>query len=231
MRASTVVILVCVSLGGCQKTEPPPATAPPKADTALSDLLRRADAVTPKEEPAATTPPAQPGGVSPAPVTLPNASARPPAYSTYYPPAQSRRSPMAAEQVKTDLERMQDQARVAFADRIRSLAQTQGSLNALRARKAIACTGTSSVTVSGAYRPNTALNPNVPRAPNSYPPPAGAFQTENANSPECRSLTAALTSQEMTFRTGMDQIDSDARKMGIYPGVIRDLYAKAGISM
>ena len=55
MRTSTAIAILCVFMAGCQK-DPAPApasTAPPvvKPDAGLKDLLKRADAVTPKDAP------------------------------------------------------------------------------------------------------------------------------------------------------------------------------------
>ncbi len=248
LSASALAISLCVVLGGCRKTEPPAETPPSKADVALADLLRRADAVA-REGPDTAPPPPQTDTPGPEPVvTMPNFSPRTPPYSgayypprpnsgAYYPPRsyggayyQPRRYPGSTEREKTDLEKMQEQAGITFWHRIVGLAQSQSTLTALRVRQVIACTGSSNVTVSIIRRPNAALNPNVPQAANSYPPPVGAFQKDNANSPECHAVTAALITQEKAFRDRLDQLDIDAKKMGIYPGVMRELYTRAGIT-
>ena len=67
MRTSTAIAILCVFMAGCQK-DPAPApasTAPPvvKPDAGLKDLLKRADAVTPKDAP--DTLPAVPLGGAP----------------------------------------------------------------------------------------------------------------------------------------------------------------------
>jgi hypothetical protein len=120
---------------------------------------------------------------------------------------------------------MRENAQRTFFYRIQSLAQRQFSLESTRAQQRVACSGSKTMTATG----NTVYNPNATRSATSASVGAGTFVTDNSTSPECRSMTGALAAQESSVKRDRDQIDIEAKQMDIYPGVMRELYAKAGI--
>jgi hypothetical protein len=50
-----------------------------------------------------------------------------------------------------------------------------------------------------------------------------SLQIDNETTPECRMLSTGMKMRSMQFARELDQIDEDARRSGIYPGVMRDL--------
>ena len=70
MRSAAAIAILCVFMAGCSKDPAPESTPPPsKADAGLKDLLKRADAVTPKDAPD-TQPAVPPGGAPPEKVVI-----------------------------------------------------------------------------------------------------------------------------------------------------------------
>ena len=54
------------------------------------------------------------------------------------------------------------------------------------------------------------------------------LQIDNETTPECRMLAAAMKTRSQHVARELDQIDEDARRSGIYPGVVRDLKRTLG---
>ena len=50
-----------------------------------------------------------------------------------------------------------------------------------------------------------------------------ALRIDNETTPECRMLAAGMKMRSQDVTRQLDQIDEDARRRGIYPGVVRDL--------
>jgi hypothetical protein len=50
-----------------------------------------------------------------------------------------------------------------------------------------------------------------------------SLQIDNETTPECRMLATGMKTRSHHVARELDQIDEDARRRGIYPGVIRDL--------
>ena len=228
------ILALCVSCAACATSEPPPAetTADKKADAPLNDLLTRADAVTPKDAPDAKPMP-PPDTTSPI-VVVQEAPRRP--TSGYYPQARPYGSPYASPYAyndpqypqrpeKTPMEKMAEQAERAFGYRIANAASQQRQLDSLRYQQRAVCGGSRNASATG----NSVYNPNA--MPSSTSASAGTnYVTDNSASPECRSATANLAYQEPMVRRTLDSIDIDAKKMGIYPGVIRDLFSRYGVN-
>lgn len=219
---------------GAAKSTTAPAAAPtaaPKRDKEFDDLLKRADAAVPKDAP--DNQPLPPPDTNPPVVVVPGSRA-----SRYTPPTGivTRRSPQTSydrydrydrpdSSDKSEMDKMREKAQQKFYYRIQSLAQQQFSLDSTRRQQGYACAGSKNVTATG----NAVYNPNASRSATSASAGAGTYVVDNSASPECRSLTASLASQEAAVRRVRDQIDIEAKQMDIYPGVMRELYAKAGM--
>lgn len=54
------------------------------------------------------------------------------------------------------------------------------------------------------------------------------LQIDNESTPECRMLTTGMKTRSQHISRELDQIDEDARRRGIYPGVMRDLKRQYG---
>ena len=50
-----------------------------------------------------------------------------------------------------------------------------------------------------------------------------SLQIDNETTPECRMLATGMKTRSHRVAREMEQIDEDARRRGIYPGVVRDL--------
>ena len=50
-----------------------------------------------------------------------------------------------------------------------------------------------------------------------------SLQIDNETTPECRMLATGMKMRSQHVARELDQIDEDARRRGIYPGVVRDL--------
>ena len=216
MRTSTAIAILCVFMAGCQK-DPAPApasTAPPvvKPDAGLKDLLKRADAVTPKDAP--DTLPAVPlGGAPPEKVVVVQGNRPGPApyYGSSATPY-SRTLPSTPQRSET--ETMLDKAERAFGYRVSNLSYQKSSLASIRAQKTNACTGT------------MAANP----VNGDFPASAAKLSQNKSDSPECKMITSQLEREERSFRQLVDSIEVEASRMGIYPGVMRDLYTRHGFN-
>jgi hypothetical protein len=234
--AMLLVLVVSAACGG--SSAPPPSSKPavtpsaaPKRDKEFDDLLKRADEAVPKDAPDnQPLPPPDTNQVVIVPGARTTSSYNPatgivtrrtPAGTTTYYPQYDR--PQQPE--KSEMDKMREKAQRTFFYRIQSLAQQQFSLDSLRGQQRFACSGSKNVTATG----NTVYNPNAPRSATSAAAGAGTYVVDNAASPECRSLTGSLAAQEGNVRRVRDQIDIEAKQMDIYPGVMRELYAKAGI--
>jgi hypothetical protein len=215
-------ILIALALcTACGTPDPPPAAksaAASNSDWAFADLLRRADAVTPKNAPDAL--PAVPPEDEPLVKVVVVQFNRPgpaPSYGPYYglPAALYSYSPssypraLPSRPQNSDMDTMRDRAERAFGYRVGSLAYQKSSLAGMRAQKSFACTGTMPT------RPINAASGVV-------------LPEDRAGSEACRMMTAQLEYEERSFRQRVDAIEIEARRMGIYPGVIRDLYARRG---
>ena len=55
-----------------------------------------------------------------------------------------------------------------------------------------------------------------------------AVELDNETMPACRMLTTAITTRSQAIAQELQQIDEDARRGGIYPGVMRDLKRRYG---
>jgi len=52
---------------------------------------------------------------------------------------------------------------------------------------------------------------------------AQSLQIDNETTPECRMLSTGMKTRSLRVARELDQIDEDARRHGIYPGVMREL--------
>jgi hypothetical protein len=52
------------------------------------------------------------------------------------------------------------------------------------------------------------------------------LKIDNESTPACRMLTTGMKARSQQISRELDQIDEDARRLGIYPGVMRDLKRK-----
>jgi hypothetical protein len=222
-RGILIALAVCTA---CGTPDPPPdakSAATSNSDWAFADLLRRADAVTPKNAPdtlAAVPPEDEPpvkvvvvqfNRPGPAPYYGPYYGSPATSYSyspsSYSPSSYSRALPSRPQ--KSDMEMMMDRAERAFGYRVSSLAYRKSSLAGMRAQKSFGCTGTMPT------RPINAASGVV-------------LPEDRAGSTTCRMMIAQLEYEERSFRQSVDGIEIEASRMGIYPGVIRDLYARRG---
>ena len=212
MKTPVAIAILCVFIAGCQK-DPAPASPPPpavKPDAGLKDLLKRADAVTPRDAPDAQ-PAAAPGGAPPEKVVIVQGNRPAPGYgssATSY----SRTPSLAPQQSET--ETMMEKAEHAFGSRVSSLSYQKSSLSSIRAQKTNACTGT---------MPASPIN-------GDFPASAAKLSQNKSDSPECKMMTSQLEREERSFRQLVDSIEVEASRMGIYPGVIRDLYTRHGFN-
>jgi hypothetical protein len=213
-----VFVVLGLGSGGCGKADPPPTAAPPKqqTDAELKAWLKRADAVIPQNAPDAQPPaPAE----EPPPIVIvdgrrPGESPRAP----WYGGGADRGGP-------SDVEKMTRRAEQLFWYRVSGVAQRLFSLDNLRAQQRAACSGSSTVT----YGANSTYRSNGVPAAGSTSIGSGTYVLDKGTSSQCRSLTGSLSYQEAAIRHEQDQIEIDAQHAGIYPGIIRDLYTRAGI--
>ena len=63
-----------------------------------------------------------------------------------------------------------------------------------------------------------------------FPASAAKLSQNKADSPECKAITSQLEREERSFRQLVDLIEVEASRMGIYPGVVRDLYTRHGFN-
>ena len=220
MKACGILIALALCTA-CGTPDPPPAAksaATSNADLALADLLRRADAVTPKNAPD-TLPAVPPEDEPPVKVVVVqfNRPAPAPHYAPYYgtpatlysysPSSYSRALPSRPQ--RSEMETMMDRAERAFGYRVGNLAYRKSSLAGMRAQKSYMCTGTMPT------RPINAASGVV-------------LPEDRAGSEACKMITAQLEYEERSLRQMVDAVEIEASRMGIYPGVIRDLYARRG---
>jgi hypothetical protein len=112
---------------------------------------------------------------------------------------------------RSETEVMTEKAERAFGYRINSLSYQKSSISNIRSQKTMACTGTT------ASRPvNAGQGVSLPE--------------NSADSTRCRMMTTQLEHEEQAFRQMVDAVEIDAKRMGIYPGVIRDLYTRHGFN-
>jgi len=169
VRASTAIAILCVFVAGCQKDPAPASTAPPpvvKPDAGLKDLLKRADAVTPRDAPDAR-PAVPPGGAPPEKLVIVQGNR--PGSASYGSPATSysRTAPLTPQ--KSETESMLEKAERAFGSRVSSLSYQKSSLASIRAQKTNACTGTMPVS----------------QVDGDFPASAAKLSQNKSDSPEC----------------------------------------------
>jgi hypothetical protein len=217
VHALAVALMALATLSGaCRKSDPAPKPQP-ITDAELKQLLRRADDATPKNPPDAQ-PSIPTDGAEPPPIVIvdgrrPGEAPRTPWYG-----APTNNGPSTVENMTRQAEQM-------FGYRVSSVARRLSSLESLRAQQREACSGSNTLT----YGANSAYNPRGVPAGGSTSIGSATYVLDNSVSPQCRSLTGSLAYQESAIRRDQDQIEIDANRAGIYPGVIRDLYARAGM--
>ena len=54
------------------------------------------------------------------------------------------------------------------------------------------------------------------------------LKIDNETTPECRMLATGMKTRSQQLTRELDQIDEDARRRGIYPGVVRELKRRYG---
>ena len=109
---------------------------------------------------------------------------------------------------------MMDKAERAFGYRVSNLSYQKSSLSSIRAQKTNACTGT---------MPASPVN-------GDFPASAAKLSQNKSDTAECKQMTAQLEREERSFRQLVDSIEVEASRVGIYPGVIRDLYTRHGFN-
>ena len=219
MRTPTAIAILCVFMTGCSKDPAPaPAAAAPavKPDTGLKDLLKRADAVTPKDAPD-TLPPAGPPEGAPEKIVIVQGNRPAPSYGSsaaYGSSSASYSRTLPSTPQKSSAESMMEKAEATFGYRVSNLSNQKSSLASIRAQKTNACTGT------------------LPAAPvnGDFPGSAARLSQNKSDTAECKQMTAQLEREERSFRQLVDSIEVEASRMGIYPGVIRDLYSRHGFN-
>lgn len=214
MRTPIAIAILCVFLTGCSKDpDPAPAAAPPvvKPDAGLKDLLKRADAVTPKDAPD-TLPPAGPPEGAPEKVVIVQSSRPARSYgspTTYGSSSASYSQAPSSAPLKSPTESMMEKAESAFGARVSNLSYAKSSVTSLQAQKTSACTGT------------------LPPLPGAAP---GSLSRQKSDTADCKQLTAQLEQAKSSFRQQFDGIEAEASRAGIYPGVMRDLYSRHGFN-
>jgi hypothetical protein len=54
----------------------------------------------------------------------------------------------------------------------------------------------------------------------------GNIEIANETTPQCRSMKAAVEADDAAIKAARGTLDTEARRAGIYPGVMRELFAK-----
>jgi hypothetical protein len=57
---------------------------------------------------------------------------------------------------------------------------------------------------------------------------AHAFEIDNETTPECRMLAIGMKTRSQQIARDLEHLDEDARRGGVYPGVMRDLKRRYG---
>ena len=224
----TTLLLALVMCSACGESTPPPAAKPaattpagPKTQKELDDLLKRADAAVPRNAP--DNQPATSEEDSPVvffdsprtPATRRRSSGYSPAgyspsgYSPSYQQPYDSRYPQPTEE-----EKAMQKAQYQFGGRISSLSSLKQNLTQMKMQKEYACTGKISTRpVNGDFGVNS----------------PGLAQ-DSATSTQCRSATVQLAVTESNYKQRFDQLEIDAKRAGILPGTMRDLYTKYGFN-
>ena len=228
-----VLLLVAVGLFhvACEKAqEPPPvATVSREQPGELKALLDRADALVLKEQglPA-----------PPAPVSTPvaeysvEASAEPGAMvrqvaigrSAWGGPS-TRHSAVPARwsAPKTTIDEMRERAIQMFDYQLRDVRRRQALLVERRRLRVAACTGSTVIRST-----NQVYDPRRVNAmfPNTEPLARGGLSVDNASTPTCHLITSQVETESDALARLIDRLDEEARRGAIYPGVMRELYAR-----
>ena len=218
MKTQTLVLALAVC-SACGGSTPPPAAKPaattpagPRTEKEFNELLKRADAAVPKD-----APDQQPAKTDePAPVVIiegPKASPRYRSSGGYSSASQpyggDYRQPQQSEE-----EKMMLKAQYAFGGRVSNLSYMKQNLTRMKMQKEYSCTGK-----SGARPVN-----------GDFPASATPIAQDNAGSSQCRSATINLEAEEAQYKRQFDALEIDAKRAGILPGVMRDLYSKMGFN-
>ena len=126
-------------------------------------------------------------------------------------------APAVAQAPGSTLALRRAEAVTLFGGRLDSLRVAQRKIDGDRERYAAACA--QRVTRGRAVR---------------FGAPAGSGSStlviENEGTPECRMLAHDIQAQSAAVKTALAAVDEDARRRGIYPGVMRDLRAQYGLA-
>jgi hypothetical protein len=216
MRLALALVVLGLGSGGCGTADPPSTAAPrQQTDAELKAWLKRADAVTPANPPDAQQP--TPAG-EPPPIVIVDGRR----------PGETPRAPWyggSPDRGTSDVDKMTRQAEQMFWYRVSAVAQRLNSLDNLRAQQRAACSGSNTVT----YGANSSYRSNGVPAGASTSIGSSTYVLDNQTSAQCRSVTGNLAYQESLVRREQDQIEIDSQRAGIYPGIIRDLYRRAGV--
>ena len=228
MARMTAILCVVMALAACKTPPEQPIPAPPlqsrpdhdrlteRVDVLIADLRAREAADVGRPAPSANREKATTQGAVPQRVvTLAGTQA----------PAVPRSSPAVA--IKSSLDEMRERAANAFEARIADLHRQFAGLQRRRHEAGAACSGTTSGTSLGAV-----IGP-VDQTPVTIPVPnanvsltMGNIEIANETTPQCRAMRAAVEADDAAIKAALDALDTEARRAGIYPGVMRELFAK-----
>ena len=128
--------------------------------------------------------------------------------------------------IKTSLDEMRDRAADAFAGRVADLQRKSAAVVRLRHEANAACSGTTSGTSLGAVIGPLEQRAQFPVNNSNISLTMGNIEIANATTPQCRAMKAGVEAEEAAMKAEFDSIETDARRAGIYPGVMRELFAK-----
>lgn len=229
------VLFAGLALVGCTTPPSPPAAAAPeqspaiehglgeRVDALIADLRAREDenrrqqiGTVPSESIATTSPSAPIGAADYRQASVPPAATA---------------AVQTSGGTKTTLEEMREEASVAFETRLAELGRRQTALNRSRQEADAACSGTTSGTSLGAIIGTTQGSiPPTPAPVADVSLTVGNIEIANDTTPRCRSMRAGVRVEEAEISAALDALETDARRLGIYPGVMRDLFGKYQLS-
>lgn len=146
-------------------------------------------------------------------VSAPSPSERP----TSAPAARSR-----PPEFKTPLDAMREGAYFAFDARLAELRRRRNELEGKREHMTAACTGTTRGSSLGSIVDLT--NPAASQELSSLTTTSN-IEIDNETTPQCRVAVADVERETASIDVALNRVEEEGRRMGIYPGVLRELFA------
>jgi hypothetical protein len=226
-----IIPLLCLSAGGCHQSPtnvPAKASNKPQPDADISALMHKADALVVKE------PPLPAIHATPPPMEVIIEYSKPPARSMPAANAEAAQA-HAIRPTATLQEKMRDEAVERFGARLQTLQQQAADSGAYARRYKAACAGqvTHSEPVKAAGRPVTEEERQL-LVTQVVLLPGGSFggptESDNESTPTCRALMSDIEAASTNVTRELRNIEITATAAGIYPGIMRDLFAKYGFN-